>query len=301
MIKDKQFLDPNIIVKLGKVNLVARLVVEGFISGLHKSPFRGFNVEFAEHRQYLPGDEIRHIDWKVYGKSDKYYIKQFEEETNLKAYIFLDKSASMDFPRSGDSLSKLTYGSYLAASLAYLMLRQRDSVGLVTFDSEIKNFIPPRSQAGHLHQIHEVLTDLKGESDTDIAKVFHQLAERIKRRALIVIISDLFTSSDQAVVNALKHLRHLKHEIIVFHLLSKEELELDFKNVGRFIDLENGEKIVIAPKEIRGLYLEKIGSFLDYFKQNLLEANIDYQLLNTGLPLEYPLFSYLSRRMKRRK
>ena len=301
MSSQKQFLDPNIIVKLGKVNLVARLVVEGFISGLHKSPFRGFNVEFAEHRPYLPGDEIRHIDWKVFGKSDKFYIKQFEEETNLKGYIFLDKSASMAFPQNKKSVSKLTYGCYLAASLAYLMLKQRDSVGLVTFDSRIQKFIPPRSQAGHLHQLHEALTDLEGEGTTDLASVFHQLAERIRRRALIIVISDLFSASDAGVVNALKHLRHLKHEIIVFHLLSREELQLEFSGIGQFTDLESGEKLIALPREIKREYQEKMTAFLDFYRSSLREANIDYQPLDTSQPLEYPLFSYLSSRMRRRK
>jgi len=297
---NKQFLDPNIIVKLGKVNLVARLVVEGFISGLHKSPFRGFNVEFAEHRPYMPGDEIRHIDWKVFGKSDKFYIKQFEEETNLKAYIFLDKSASMNFPNTEDALSKLTYGSYLSASLAYLMLQQRDSVGLATFSRKIHDFIPPRSQAGHLHQLHEALTELKGEGDTDLAGILNQLAERIKRRALIILISDLFASSDKEVVSALKHLRHQKHEIIVFHLLSRQELQLDFTAASQFIDLESGERMVASPREIQKQYQEKIAVWLDYYRQSLQEASIDYQPLNTTLPLEYPLISYLSKRMRKR-
>ena len=229
MEETRKFFDPLVLSRLTNMELIARLVVEGFISGLHKSPYHGFSVEFAEHRQYMPGDEIRSIDWKVYGKSDKFYVKEYEEETNLKSYLILDMSSSMGY--SSGAVSKLEYGSYLVASLAHLMLRQRDAVGLITFDEDITHFIPPRGNTIHIHNILKRLGSLTPGGETDTRKVFHALAERIKRRGLIIIISD-FLDDPETILLGLKHFRHRKHEVIAFHLLDPADfpVEIFFKD-----------------------------------------------------------------------
>ncbi|MBN1561396.1 DUF58 domain-containing protein, partial [candidate division KSB1 bacterium] len=211
-----RYLQPQTASKLANLNLVARLVVEGFITGLHKSPYHGFSVEFAEHRQYMPGDEIKHIDWKVYAKTDRHFIKQFEEETNLKSYMLLDSSASMGY--TSHALSKLEYSSYLVAALSYLMLKQRDSVGLVTFDEKIRTFMPPRSVKSYLTLILKELHKTTSHERTNVAATLHQMAERIHRRGLIILFSDLL-DNPQKVMSGLKHFRHKKHEVIVFHIL----------------------------------------------------------------------------------
>ncbi|MEE2618973.1 MAG: DUF58 domain-containing protein, partial [Candidatus Poribacteria bacterium] len=216
------YLDPVALSRLGNMELVARLVVEGFITGLHKSPYQGFSIEFSEHRQYMPGDEVKHIDWKVYGKSDRYYVKKFEEETNLRAYIVLDASGSMNYKFSDQRLTKFQYGCYLAASLAYLMLKQRDSVSLTIFDQEIRNYIPPRSRASHLRAIISALEEAEPSGDTGISEILHSLAKRIIRRGLVILISDLLDQPTE-ILTALKHFRHRKHEIIVLHLIDEAE------------------------------------------------------------------------------
>jgi len=187
----RRFLKPDVVSKLSGMEIKARLVVEGFIAGLHRSPYHGFSVEFAEHRQYMPGDPLRNIDWKVYAKTDRYFVKEFEEETNLKAYILLDTSGSMGYASNG--IPKLEYSSYLAASLGYLMLKQRDSVGLVVFDSTIRKYIPPKSTMTHLHNLLKELDKLEASQTTDVSSALHEMAERIKRRGLIIVISDLFS------------------------------------------------------------------------------------------------------------
>ncbi len=288
-----QFLQPNVLAKLTNLDLIARLVVEGFLSGMHKSPFKGFNVEFAEHRQYMPGDEIRYIDWKAFAKSDKFYIKQFEEESNLRCYILFDCSRSMEY---GSPLNKFTYGKYLVASLAYLMLRQRDSVGLVTFNEKIIRYIPPRTVLSHMHIILEELKTVGTQDRTNISEVFHELAQRIKRRGLIIIISDLFDNPTN-VINALKHFRHKKHEVIVFQILDKNEIEFNFKESYKFVELESSKEVIVNASAIRKDYREYINEFINKYKRTCHENNIDYILINTDTPYDYALFSYLSKRM----
>ena len=207
-----RYLTAEMVARLKNMNLVARSVVEGFISGLHRSPYHGFSVEFAEHREYSPGDNIRYLDWTALGRTDRYYVKQFEEETNLKAHILLDTSSSMTYSSGGTT--KLEYGSYLAASLAYLMVRQQDSVGLVTFDSEVRNFIPPRSTSAHLNVVLRELENLVPGGTTQVSEVFHRLAESIHRRGLIIIISDLY-DDQKAVFRALRHFRQKRHEVLI--------------------------------------------------------------------------------------
>ena len=299
----KRFLKPTAVARLQNLSLVARLVVEGFISGLHKSPFRGCNVEFAEHRPYMPGDEIKTIDWKVFARTEKYYVRQFEEETNLKCTILLDASRSMTYAetaggKKAKTISKFEYGCCLAASLAYLMLRQQDSVGLVLFDSHIKEFLPPRSKMNHLHVLLEHLEKASenelGE-DTDISTTFHELAERIRRRGLVVIISDLL-DYQESVLNSLRHFRHKKHEVIVFHVLPPSEISLPFQGLTRFRDLESNKELVANAAALRDDYRKLMDEFLAGYRRGCLESSIDYSLLDTSTPFDQGLANYLAKR-----
>ncbi|MBN2410404.1 DUF58 domain-containing protein [candidate division KSB1 bacterium] len=291
----KKFLKPEAVSRLGNMNLVARLVVEGFITGLHRSPYHGFSVEFAEYRQYMPGDDIRHIDWKVYGKTDRFYVKQFEEETNLKSYILLDSSASMSY--SSHQITKFQYATYMAAALTYLMLKQRDSVGLVTFAQKIKKYLPPRSVNTYLSVILQQLQKTRVSSTTNIAETFHQMAERINRRGLIIVLSDLMDNPEK-VISGLKHFRHKKHEIIVFHILDPLERTFDFKHDSTFIDLESGEKLATQPWHIRTEYRKLVNNFIETYKSQCLANRIDYVLIDTMQDFDRVLLQYLIKRKR---
>jgi uncharacterized protein (DUF58 family) len=291
----RQYLQPETVSKLANMTLIARLVVEGFITGLHRSPYHGFSVEFAEHRQYMPGDEIRHVDWKVYAKTDRFYVKEFEEETNLKAYLLMDASASMGYSSHG--ITKLQYATYLAAALSYLMLRQRDSVGLVTFDQKVRKYLPPRSVNSYLSVLLQELQKVKTRAQTNVANTFHQLAERISRRGLIIIFSDLFDDPHQ-VLSGLKHFRHKKHEVIVFHILDPFERFFDFKQDAVFQDLETGEKLATQPWHIRGEYRSLMNGFIETYKKQCRENRIDYVLMDTSENFERALLQYLIKRKR---
>ncbi len=269
--------------------------MEGFITGLHKSPYHGFSVEFAEHRQYMPGDEIKHVDWKVYGKTDKYFVKQFEEETNLKSYILLDSSASMGY--SSHSVSKLMYASYVSAALSYLMLKQRDAVGLITFDEAIRTYMPPRSVNSYLTLILQELQKTPSQARTNIAETLHQMAERINRRGLIILFSDLFDDPAK-VMSGLKHFRHKKHEVIVFHVLDPMERYFNFRQDGIFEDVETGERLATQPWHIRGDYRKLFADFIAHYKRECLANRIDYILLDTTEPFDRVLMNYLIKRKR---
>jgi uncharacterized protein (DUF58 family) len=271
----RRFLKPEVISKLSGMEIKARLVVEGFIAGLHRSPYHGFSVEFAEHRQYMPGDPLRNIDWKVYGKTDRYFVKEFEEETNLKAYLLLDISGSMGYSSNG--INKLEYGSYLCAALSYLMLKQRDSVGLVIFDQKIKKYIPPKSTLSHLHNLLKELDKLSPSETTNISSTLHQMAERIKRRGLIILLSDLFDKPEE-IITGLKHFRHKKHEVIVFHILDPKEQSFAFDNEAVFKDLETKEELWTSPWQIRKEYQDRLKEFLNRYTLECRESLIDYVL-----------------------
>jgi uncharacterized protein (DUF58 family) len=301
----KRFLKPEVLTRLKGIDLKARLIVEGFLTGLHRSPFRGFSVEFAEHRPYMPGDEIRRIDWKVYGKTDRFYVKEFEEETNLKAYLLLDASGSMsyksDLPVKGEKgaprIHKLEYGSLLAASLAFLLLKQQDSVGLAVFDEKIRKYIPPRSRGTHLHTLLRELEVIQGGGETRLSNTFHELAERIKRRGLIIILSDLFDDPDE-VMMGLKHFRHKKHEVIVFHILDPAEREFPFEGSSIFRDLETGEELPVDPEELKIVYKKRLADFLDNYKRKCRQNLIDYLPVDTSTPFDLVLTSYLAKRKR---
>jgi uncharacterized protein (DUF58 family) len=289
----QRFLNPQLVSQLSSMEMKARLVVEGFITGLHRSPYHGFSVEFAEHRQYMPGDPIRHIDWKVFGKTDRFYIKEFEEETNLKAHILLDASGSMAY--RSDGIAKLEYGCYLAAALSYLMLKQKDAVGLVVFAKGIRKYLPPRSARTHLHTVLKELNQVEPAETTDVAATFHQLAERIRRRGLIIIISDLLDEPDK-ILWGLKHFRYNKHEVLVFHTLDPFEKSFAYRREAIFRDLETGEEISTQPWHIRGEYIRQMTALTDRYRKQCRDSLIDYVPLDTSVPFDRALFAYLSKR-----
>ena len=290
-----RYLDPVALSRLGNLELVARLVVEGFVTGLHKSPYQGFSVEFSEHRQYMPGDEIRHIDWKVFGKSDRYYIKKFEEETNLRVYLVLDASQSLTSQFDDSGISKLEYGCSLAASLAYLMLKQRESVGLAIFDQQIRDYIPPRGVPTHLQAIISILESITAGAETDVATVLNDLAKRIVRRGLVIVISDLLDQPTK-VLSALKHFRHRKHEVIVFHLLDSAEKTFPFQGAISFSDLETGQRLVTQADSLKSSYLEQLNRFIQDYQRGRGANMIDYVQINTDTPFDHALSAYLSNR-----
>jgi len=293
-----RYVEPEALAKLGRLNIIARAVVEGFISGLHRSPYHGFSVEFSDHREYVPGDNLRDLDWLALARTDRYYVKQYEEETNLKAYILLDTSASMGF-KSNDGLSKFEYGCFLASSLAFLMVRQQDSVGLVTFDERINNFIPPRSSTLHLNLLLQTLEKVEPGKRTNVSGTFHDLAERIKRRGLIIIISDLF-DDQREVLRALSHFRHKKHEVLVFHVFDRFELEFPYRRLSDFIDMETGDRLQADPVYVREEYVRLLHEFIDAYKRDCAATAIDYIMANTSTPYDQLLFRYLSKRIRAR-
>jgi uncharacterized protein (DUF58 family) len=295
-VKTESYLQPDVVSQLATMELRARLVVEGFITGLHKSPYHGFSVEFAEHRQYMPGDEIRRIDWKVWGRTDRYYIKQFEEETNLKSYLLLDTSRSMAFKSEG-SLSKLEYASYLAAALAYMMTKQRDAVGLVTYDDEMRKYLPPHSTKVFLQTILAELSNLEAANMSGTGKALNAIAERLSRRGLVIIFSDLFDDPAD-VMNALKHFRYSQHEVLVFHILDPRERNFAFGRDAIFRDMETEEELMTQPYQIQRAYQESMAEFIELYKKQCRDQRIDYVLLDTGTPFDVALYEYLGKRQK---
>ena len=291
----RKYLNPEIISRIKNMQLRARLIVEGFISGLHRSPYHGFSVEFSDYRHYMPGDEIRHIDWKVYGKTDRFYIKQFEEETNLKAYLLLDISGSMGY--TSHKITKLEYASYLAAALSYLMIEQRDAVGLVSFDEKIRKYLSPRSIRSYQSQILKELDLIKCAHKTDTASPFHEMAERIHRRSLIIVLSDLLDDPEK-VISGLKHFRHKHHEVIVFHILDPREIDFNFRRNALFKDLETGEKITTQPWHIRIDYRKLMKNFIENYKRQCRLNRIDYVLINTTMDFDRALMEYLLKRKR---
>jgi uncharacterized protein (DUF58 family) len=293
--------DPTSLAKYGHLTLVARNLVEGFLTGVHKSPYKGFSVEFAEHRQYYPGDEIRHIDWRAYGKTDRYYIKEYEEETNLKAHLLFDASGSMAY--TGKHPPKFQYAQYIAASLAYLMLHQRDAVGLVLHDTKVRRLLKPRANSKHLLQVLNALEQAKPEGETALAPLWHQAADQVKQRGLIVILSDCFEEGGQVdpLLRALQHFRHRKHEVLLFHILAPEEMEFPFKKWTMFRNLEiAGHRLLVDPQRLRKEYLQNFERFCGELRSACGRCQVDYHLLRTDEPVERALGIYLSRRQRRR-
>jgi len=297
-----QLLDPEAMAKINRIELLARQTVEGFISGRHKSPYRGYSSEFAEHREYAPGDDLRDLDWQVYAKSDRYYIKQYIEETNLRATILLDASGSMAYrgenaaKHQGKPLSKFEYARYLAACLVRLLLNQQDAVGLVTFDSAIRNYIPSRTRTNHMSVLLESMFNTQPGAESALAPVFHEVAERVHRRGLLIIISDLFDKPED-LLKALHHFRFRKHEVILMHVMADEELTFPFQNWSQFRDLEqDGHHLELDPESLRSAYLTEIRAFLDTIEKGCGEMHIDYVPFSTRQDFDIALASYLAHR-----
>lgn len=289
------YLSPATLARLGSLELKARTIVEGFLSGLHRSPFKGFSVEFAEYRQYLPGDDLATLDWKVYARTDRHFVKKFEEETNLECHLLLDVSASMGYGSGG--VTKMQYGAFLAAALAFLMNRQRDAVGLIAFDDKIVEMRTPSARAGHLTSLLITLDRLEAGGQTNVAKPLNDLAEAIHKRGLVVLISDLLDDPDR-VIEGLKHFRYRGTEVIVFQVLDPAELRFPFEQAARFRDTETLNEVLAVPGVVREQYLKAITGLQERYRRELRLAGIDYVMLDTSVPLEKALMSYLLTRRR---
>ena len=291
----RQYLDAIFLSKLANMEMVARCAVEGFFSGLHPSPFQGFSVEYSDHREYHSGDEMKFVDWKVFARSDRLYIKRFQQETNTVVHILLDTSKSMSF--AGGPVSKIDYASFLAAALSYLMLKQGDSTGLIAFADRIVAQIPPASRRTHLNAILTALGRKKVAGQTNLAGMLHTVAETTKRRGLVVLISDLLDDEGD-IFQGLAHLKFLKHDVIVFHVMDHQELHLDYKGLIQFEDLESTDKIRAFPQAIRPNYRRRVEAFLDEIQKTLGSRGIDYCLLDTSEPLDRAFIAYLLKRKR---
>lgn len=291
----RKLLDPKIVSKISSLDLRAKNIVEGFLIGLHKSPYHGFSVEFSEHRQYIPGDEIKDIDWKVYAKTDKFFIKQYEEETNLKSYIIIDTSKSMVYTSS--ELSKFNYAITLGAALAYLLFDQNDAVGLVLYSDKINNLIEPRASKTNLIEILKVLAKSKPDGKTETLSCLNEISEKIKKRGLVIVISDLLDNLENTIT-ALKKFRLRKNEVIVFHLLDPKEKTFEFSKDAIFKDLESNDEILTQPYQIRGAYRELFEKFIEKLKRELLNNLIYYNLITTDQTFDKALLEFLKKRKR---
>tara|TARA_B100000131_G_scaffold172929_1_gene167089 strand:- start:2176 stop:3075 length:900 start_codon:yes stop_codon:yes gene_type:complete len=289
----QKYMNPEVVNKIDNLSLRARLVVEGFIIGMHKSPYHGFSVEFSEHRPYGFGDEIKYIDWKLWGKTDRFYIKQFEEETNLKCHMILDKSSSMNF--SSSNITKFDYSKSLSAALTYLMIKQQDAIGLTTFDEKIDVSINPKSKISHLNLLLKTMHNAKPGGETNISYLLHILAESIKKRGLIILISDLLDNQED-IVKGLRHFRYKGHEIIIFHIIDPKEKDLDYNDNINFIDLETTESIITDSRLIRKKYNKAFKNFCDYYSTQCSKNKIDYVPVLTSDSLDKSLMQYLMKR-----
>ncbi|HEX2933120.1 MAG TPA: DUF58 domain-containing protein [Candidatus Binatia bacterium] len=289
---NKNYFDPKVLAGISNLALRARWVVEGMMSGIHRSRAKGFSVEFEEHREYSPGDEIRRIDWKALGKFDRYFIKEYEDETNLRAYLLVDASGSMNY--ASDGISKFDYACTLTASLAYLILKQQDAAGIVTFSNRIESFVPPRAKRDYLIQILHALENRGPAGDTNVAKILEEIAGQIKRRGLVVLVSDLLDEPEQ-ILNGLRQFRFKGNDVIVFHLLDQAELDLPFEGNILFEDLEATDlRVITDPRTIRATYRQVVEEFITNMRKQCHDNAIDYQMISTATPLDRALASYLS-------
>jgi uncharacterized protein (DUF58 family) len=292
-----KFLDPAVVARLAHLDVRARLVVEGFIAGLHRSPFHGFSVEFAEHRPYMQGDPLKNLDWKVWARSDRYLVKQYTEETNLRAHLLVDLSASMGFKSPRAVMSKLEYSQCLAAALGYLMIHQQDAVGLLLFDEKPRRYVPSRAVRSHLDVVLKTLAESAPGGRTKLGPALHELAERIKRRGLIVLLSDLMDRPAE-VLSGLQHFRHRHHEVVVFHVLDPDETEFPYTDTATFVDMESGERLTTEPWEIAKRYREKLAAWSEQYRRRCEENRIDYVRLDTRTPFDRALLAYLEKRAR---
>lgn len=289
-------LDPAIVARIGSLELIARTIVEGVLVGLHRSPSKGFSVEFSEYRQYLPGDDPATIDWKLVARSDRYYVKKFEEETNLECYLLLDVSASMGF--ASHRVPKLQYGTFLAAALGYLMHRQHDAVGLTLFDDHVVESVPVGTRRGHLRTVLATLSRVTVGERSDVSMPLNRLAARMRRRGLVVLVSDLL-DEPAGIIEGLKHLRFRGSEVLVFQTLDPAELTFPFEHAARFEDLETADELLAVPAQVRRHYLGQIEALVERYRRELRLAGIDYHLVTTDRPLDTALLAYLATRGRR--
>jgi len=290
-----RYLDPDILQRIAPLDLAAREVVEGVRVGIHKSPLHGFSTEFAQHRQYVPGDNLRHLDWRVYGRTQRYYVKLYEAETNFTCYLLLDASSSMRYGSS--KLSKLEYAKYMAASLAYLAVEQRDSAGLGVFDSALRRYVEPKGSMSVVRTIAQELEKVPGQERTDVAGILHEFARRIPRRGFVMLFSDLFDHVEE-FLKGLEHLRFRGHNVTVFHTLDPYELSFPFQGTWKFKGLEMEPEIATQPKRVRQAYLQELRKFIRQIRTACERSHIDYCLVNTGKPIDAVLTGYLAGRVR---
>jgi uncharacterized protein (DUF58 family) len=294
----QKYLKPETLAELHGLELQARLIVEGYVSGLHKSPYHGFSIEFAEHREYVPGDDLRYVDWKVFGKTDRYYLKQYEEETNFACYFLLDTSESMLYRSEQAAVSKLHYAQFVAAALSYLVLHQQDAVGLATFDDGVRQFVRAGSHPSHLKQLCHVMDHAPARGETSLGPILHDLAERIRKRGLVVVISDLFDDVAPLMLG-LKHLRHRRHEVLVLQVIDPAEQDFPFVDPTLFKGLEKPLEQVADPRALRRAYQREFEGFLTEIRRGCRDLHMDYALLRTDQPLDIALRTFLSARASR--
>jgi len=294
----KKYLDPQTLSKLSGLELKARLIVEGYVSGLHKSPYQGFSVEFAEYREYVPGDDLRYVDWKVYGKTDRYYLKRYEAETNFACYVLLDTSESMRYRSEAAAVSKLEYARYVAAALGYLVVQQQDAIGLATFDTQVSNFLRASSTPSHLKHLFHVMEQTPAGGETSIGPILHDLAKRIRKRGLILILSDLF-DDPRTLLAGLKHFRHLRHDVSILQIIDPAEQDFPFDEPTLFKGLEGLPDEMADPRALRKAYQREFADFLRQVRQGCRDLAMEYTLLRTDQPLDVALSSFLTRRMQR--
>lgn len=292
----ERFLNADTLNRLKGLELKARLIVEGYVSGMHKSPYHGFSVEFAEHREYVPGDDLRYVDWKVFGKSDRVYLKQYDEETNFVCHVLVDTSESMSYASDKAKISKREYAQTVAAALSYMIIHQQDAVGLATFDTSVSQYLRPGSTAAHLKQICHVLEQSPVKGESSIGPIFHDLAERIKRRGLVIILSDLFDDTE-SLLRGLKHFWHRRHDVVLMHVIDPAEQDFDFVDPTLFKGLENLGEQLTEPRALRKAYQREFEAFLREIRSGARDLHMDYVMLRTDQPLELALHEFLSRRM----
>jgi uncharacterized protein (DUF58 family) len=297
MSSPEKYLRPEVIRQVARLDLRAKFIVEGFLAGLHASPYHGFSVEFSEHRKYVPGDDLKDLDWNVYAKTDKYYLKKFQAETNVTGYLAMDLSASMAYTYRQE-LTKFEYAICLAAALGYLMIHQQDPVGLVTFDTHIRASLPPRSKRTQLGTILSVLSNLKPSGETDVAGALHQLASMVRGRSLVMVFSDLLTEPGP-VLEAVHHLRHRGHEVILFHILDEAEVHFPFDGLIEFTDVETPDRLTLDAKGMRGDYLQAVAAFREAYRTECSRANVDYVAIDTSVSFDKALMEYLVQRQRR--
>jgi len=298
-----EYFQPQILNKLARLELRAAHVVEGFLSGRHQSPYKGFSIEFADHREYVPGDDLRHIDWRVYAKADRFYIKEYEVETNLRTYLMLDCSGSMRYPEQtdGDRMNKWTYAATMAASLAYLLNRQQDGAGLLMFDNEIRDQLPVSTNRAQLHRMIDLIERTQPSARTETKVLFGYLARRLPRRSMVVIISDLLSDADE-IIRGLERLRFGRHEVLVLHLLDQDELEFPFSDRTLFEGIEQEDlEVLTDPQSLRAAYLERLQAHMRKLRATCLNERIEYAQISTADPLDVALVRFLAARMHRRR